>query len=161
VTQVNEISPRVLLIVAGSPFLAARLMHVLASAYGRGGPRNSGGPSCVVGDHGPVATPRSMTLKLRHRPVLAALGPLGTAVSSNKAMVVVCQAVRNRDGRCLGKRWLWGRFSTRSHYLNYIERDSEFSIAESRGGMAHLAERVHLAWREPSGRSPDRATPGC
>ena len=45
--------------------------------------------------------------------------------------------------------------------LNYIERDSEFSIAESRGWMAHLAGRVHLAWREPSGRSPDRATPGC
>jgi len=60
-TQVREIIPRVLLVVVGSPLPAARLTCFLSSAYGRAKPRNGGGPSCVVGDHGPLVTPRSRT----------------------------------------------------------------------------------------------------
>ena len=70
-------------------------------------------------------------------------------MSSNKAMVAVYQAVRDWDGQCFGKRWLWSRFSTRSNYLNNPEHDCEFARAGKRGGMAHAAERVHAAWREP------------
>jgi hypothetical protein len=70
-TQVREITPWGLLIVVVSPFLAARITRFLASVSGRAGPRNSGGPSCVVGDRGPLVAPRSMTPESRNRVVLA------------------------------------------------------------------------------------------
>ena len=55
-------------------------------------------------------------------------GQPGMAVSSNKAMDAVCLAVGDWDGRCFGKRWLWGRFSTRSNYLNNPDHDCEFAV---------------------------------
>jgi len=76
-------------------------------------------------------------------------GLRGTAVSSNKAMVAVCLAVRDWHGRRFGRRWLWSRFSTRPHYPNRTEYDCEFAITGKRGEMEHAAERVHAAWREP------------
>jgi hypothetical protein len=71
-TQVREITLRVLLVVVGSPLPAARLTRFVTNASGRAEQRNSGGPTCVVGDHGPLVTPRSMTPGSRHRLALAA-----------------------------------------------------------------------------------------
>jgi alcohol dehydrogenase (cytochrome c) len=45
----------------GRPVLTDVYTRFLAGDSGRAEPRSSGGPSCVLGDHGPLVTPRSRT----------------------------------------------------------------------------------------------------
>ena len=71
-TQVRDITPQMLQVLVGSTFPAARITRFLDSVSGRAEPRNSGGPSCVVGDHGPLVTPRSRTSESRDRLALEA-----------------------------------------------------------------------------------------